>query len=225
MAWYQTGDNPILWHVHASNMCTIQIWSEEVVSLIINMRYRGNPVQLPRSNRKVVCLVTPGTLLPAVGSGAPVCSIEKNDRLSAFAKLIAIFNNDSSLPTFTTTVLTCAGHFFRIVPVSVFRVATKNTVFMTYPMHNWAPYWLFTIVYACVPHFNLWRGLKHPCSFQLRIALNLKSTRHYMGIDLVPYVKSHTSARHNCKIQEVFLADCWLFRCIVLNIGDWCIRW
>ena len=49
---------------------------------------------------------------------------------------------------------------------------------MTYPMHNWAPYWLFTMVYACVPHFNLWRGHKHPCSFQLRIALNLKSTRH-----------------------------------------------
>ena len=54
--------------------------------------------------------------------------------------------------------------------------------------------------YACVPHFNLWRGHKHPCSFQLRIALNLKSTRHYMGIDLVPYVKSHTSAQNNCKI-------------------------
>ena len=91
----------------------------------------------------------------------------------------------SSLPTFATTVLTCAGHL-RIVPVPVFRVETKNTVFMTYPMHNWAPYWLFTMVYACVPHFNLWRGHKHPCSFQLRIALNLKSTRHYMGIDLVP---------------------------------------
>ena len=113
--------------------------------------------------------------------------------------LIAIFNNDSSLPTFATTVLTCAGHL-RIVPVPVFRVETKNTVFMTYPMHNWAPYWLFTLVYACVPHFNMWRGHKHPCSFQLRIALNLKSTRHYMGIDLVPYVKSRTSAQHNCKI-------------------------
>ena len=69
-----------------------------------------------------------------------------------------------------------------------------------YPMHNWAPYWLFTMVYACVPHFNLWRGHKHPCSFQLRIALNLKSTSHYMGIDLVPYVKSRTGAQHSCKI-------------------------
>ena len=143
--------------------------------------------------------LNPGTPLPAVGSGAPVRSIEKNVRLSAFAILIAIFNNDSSLPTSTTTAPTCAGHL-RIVPVSVFRVETKNTVFMTYPMHNWAPYWLFTMVYACVPHFNLWRGHKHPCSFQLRIALNLKSTRHYMGIDLVPYVKSRTSAQHNCKI-------------------------
>ena len=123
----------------------------------------------------------------------------KNVRLSAFAILIAIFNNDSSLPTSATTVPTCAGHL-RIVPVSVFRVETTNTVFMTYPMHNWAPYWLFTMVYACVPHFNLWRGHKHPCSFQLRIALNLKSTRHYRGFDLVPYVKSRTSAQHNCKI-------------------------
>ena len=105
----------------------------------------------------------------------------KNDRLSAFAILIAIFNHDSSLPTFTTTVATWAGHL-RIVPVSVFRVETKNIVFMTYPMHNWVPYWLFTMVYACVPHFNLWGGHKHPCSFQLRIALNLKSTRHYMGL-------------------------------------------
>ena len=42
-----------------------------------------------------------------------------------------------------------------------------------------------TMVYACVPHFNLWRG-HNPCSFQLRMALNLKSTRRYMGIDLVP---------------------------------------
>ena len=148
----------------------------------------------------------------------------KNDRLSAFAISIAIFNNDSSLPTFATTVLTCVGHL-RIVPISVFRVETTNTVFMTYPMQNWAPYWLFTMVYACAPHFNLWRGHKHPCSFQLRIALNLKSTRHYMGIDLVSYVKSHTSAQHNCKIKEVFLTDCWLFRCIVLNIDDRCIRW
>ena len=123
----------------------------------------------------------------------------KNDRLSAFAILIAIFNHDSSLPTFATTVPTCAGHL-RVVPVSVFRVETKNIVFMTYPMHNRAPYWLFTMVYACVPHFNLWRGHKHPCSFQLRIALNLKSTRYYMGIDMVPYVKSRTSAQHNCKI-------------------------
>ena len=126
-------------------------------------------------------------------------SHRKNVRLSAFAILIAIFNNDSALPTSATTVPTCVGHL-RIVPVSVFRVETKNTVFLTYPMHNWAPYWLFTMVYACVPHFNLWRAHKHPCSFQLRIALNLKSTRHYMGIDLVPYVKSRTSAQHNCKI-------------------------
>ena len=74
---------------------------------------------------------------------------------------------------------------------------------MTYPMHNWAPYWLFTMVYACVPHFNLWRGYKHPCSFQLRIALNLKLTRHYMGIDLVPCVKSCTRAQHNCKIWGI----------------------
>ena len=123
----------------------------------------------------------------------------KNVRLSAFAIVIAIFNNDSSLPTSATTVPTCVGHL-RIVPVSVFRVETKNTFFMIYPMHNWAPYWLFTMVYACVPHFNLWRGHRHPCSFQLRIALNLKSTRHYMGIDLVPYAKSRTSAQHNCKI-------------------------
>ena len=115
------------------------------------------------------------------------------------AILIAIFNNDSSLPTFATTVPTCAGHF-GIVPVSVFRVETKNNVFRTYSMHNWVPYWLFTMVYACVPHFNLRRGHKHPCSFQLRIALNRKSTRHYMGIDLVLYVKSRTSAQHNCKI-------------------------
>ena len=114
----------------------------------------------------------------------------KNNRWSAFAILIANFNNDSSLPTFASTVPTCAGHF-RIVPVSVFRVETKNNVFMTYPMHTWVPYWLFTMVYACV---------SHPCPFQLRIAPNLKSTRNYMGIDLVPYVKSHTSAQHNCKI-------------------------
>ena len=123
----------------------------------------------------------------------------KNDRLSAFAIWIAIFNHDSSLPMFATTVPTCGGHL-RIVPVSVFHVETKNIVFVTYPMHNWVPYWLFTMVYSCVPHFNLWRGHKHPCSFQLPIALNLKSTRHYMGIDLVPYVKSRTSAQHNCKI-------------------------
>ena len=121
----------------------------------------------------------------------------KNDGLSAFAILIAIFNHDTSMPTFATTVPTCAGHL-RIVPVSVFRVETKHIVFMTFPMHNWAPYWLFRMVYPCVPHFNLWRGHKHPCSFQLRIALNLKSTRHYMGIDLD--VKSRTSAQHNCKI-------------------------
>ena len=124
---------------------------------------------------------------------------KKKNRLSAFAILIAIFNNDSSLPTFSTTVPTRVGHF-RIVPVLVFHVETKNTVLMTYPMHNWASYWLFTIVYACVPHFNLWRGHKHPCPFQLRIALNLKSTRHYTGIGLAPYVKFRTSAHHNCKI-------------------------
>ena len=111
--------------------------------------------------KKATPQLTPGTPLPAVGSGAPVRAIS-----------VTIFNNDSSLPTFATTVPTCAGHF-RIVPVSVFRVEAINTVFITYPMHNWAPYWLFTMVYACVPHFNLWRGLKHPCSFQLRIALNL----------------------------------------------------
>ena len=104
-------------------------------------------------------------------------------------------------------------------------VYTKNTAFLAYPMHNCAPCWLFTMVYAYVPHFNLWQGHKHPCSFQLRIALNLKSTRHYVGIDLVPHVKSRTSAQHNCKIKEVFLADCWLFRCIVLNVDDRCIRW
>ena len=61
---------------------------------------------------------------------------------------MAIFNNDRYLPTVATTVPTCVGHF-RIVPASVFRVQTKNTVFMIYPM----PYWLFTMVYACVPHF------------------------------------------------------------------------
>ena len=55
------------------------------------------------------------------------------------------------------------------------------------------------MVYACVPHFNLWWGHKHPCSFQLRIALNLKSTRHYVGIDLVPYVKSRTGAQQNIR--------------------------
>ena len=33
---------------------------------------------------------------------------------------------------------------------------------MTYPMHNCAPYWLFTVVYACIPNFNLWQGQKHP---------------------------------------------------------------
>ena len=27
---------------------------------------------------------------------------------------------------------------------------------MTYLMHNWVLYWLFTMVYACVPHFNQW---------------------------------------------------------------------
>ena len=140
--------------------------------------------------------ITPGTPLPAVGSGAPVRSIEKNDKYSAFAILIAILNNDSSLPTFATTAPTCVGHF-RIVPVPVFRVETQNTVF---PMHDWASYWLFTMVYVCVPHFILWRGHKHPCSFQLRIALNLKLTRHYVRIDLVPCVKSCTSTQHNCKI-------------------------
>ena len=129
--------------------------------------------------------ISSGTPLPAVGSGGSSSFHRKNDRLSAFAILIAIFNHDSSLPTFATTVPTCAGHL-RIVPASVFRVETTNIVFMTYPMHNWAPYWLFTMVYACVPHFNLWWSHKHPCSFQLRIALNLKSTKHYMGIDLVP---------------------------------------
>ena len=71
----------------------------------------------------------------------------------------------------------------------------------------------------------LWRGHKHPCSFQLRIALNLKSTRHYVRIDMAPYVKSRTSAQHNCKTWEVVLADCCLFRCISLNIDDWCMRW
>ena len=51
--------------------------------------------------------ITPGTPLPAVRS------IEKTtgSLLSAFAILITIFNNDSSLPTFATTVPTCAGHF------------------------------------------------------------------------------------------------------------------
>ena len=121
----------------------------------------------------------------------------KNDRQSAFAILIAIFNNDSSLPTFATTVLTCPGHF-RIVPVSVFRVETKNTVCIAY-----AQLGVILAMYNGLrmrTTFNLWRGHKHPCSFQLRIALNLKSTSHYMGVDLVPYVKSRTSAQHNCKI-------------------------
>ena len=82
-------------------------------------------------------------------------------------------------------------------------VIAKNTVFMIYPKHYWTPYWLFTMVYARVSHFNLRRGHKHLCSFQLCIALNLKSTRHYVGIDMAPYVKSHTSAQHNCKTWEV----------------------
>ena len=96
----------------------------------------------------------------------------------------------------------------------------QNTVFMIYPKHYWMPYWLFTMVYARIPHFNLWRGHKHPCSFQLRISLNLKSTRHYVRIDMAPYVKSRTCAQHNCKTWEVVLADCCLFRCISLNIDD-----
>ena len=54
--------------------------------------------------------------------------------LLAFAISIAIFNNDSSLPTFISTVPTRTGHC-RIVPVPVFREETTNTVFMTYPMH------------------------------------------------------------------------------------------
>ena len=70
---------------------------------------------------------------------------------------------------FATTVPICTDHF-RIVPVPVFRVETKNTVSMmhVYPVHNWAPYRLFTMIYARVPYFYLWRGQKHPSSFQLR---------------------------------------------------------
>ena len=82
---------------------------------------------------------------------------------------------------------------------------------MTYRMHNWEPYWLFTMVYACVPHFNLWQGHKHPCSFQLRtgIALNLKSTRHYMGIDLGPFSISYLEAQVTWNFAYKSL-DCFL---------------
>ena len=101
-------------------------------------------------------------------SGTPLLFHRKKWQVVCICHINRLFNNDSSLPTFATNVPTCAGHF-RIVPVLIFLVETKNTVFMTYPMHNWAPYWLFTMVYACIPHFNLWRGHKHLCSFQLRI--------------------------------------------------------
>ena len=50
----------------------------------------------------------------------------KNGKYSAFAILIAIFNNDSSLQILSITVPTCADHF-RIVTVP----ETKTTVFMT----------------------------------------------------------------------------------------------
>ena len=75
--------------------------------------------------------LTPRTPLPAVGSGAPIRSIEKNDKSSAFATLIAILKNDSSLPTFATTVPTCAGLF----SCTSIPCRDQNTVFMTYPMH------------------------------------------------------------------------------------------
>ena len=104
-------------------------------------------------------------------------------------------------------------------------------------MHSWAPYWLFTMVYACVPHFNLWRGHKHPCSFQLRIALNLKSTSHYMGIDLVPYVKSRTSAQHRtlqnirgifCRllIMSLYCAKYWwsVYKLIAISYQLYCFK-
>ena len=105
-------------------------------------------------------LVTPGTPLPAVGIGAPVRSIEKTTgslHLPYYSPFsIMTVPCQRSLPPYWPV--------WAIVPVPVFRVETKHTVFMTYPMHNWAPYWPFTMVYACVPHFNLWRGHKHPCS-------------------------------------------------------------
>ena len=131
-----------------------------------------------------------------VSSGAPVRSIEKNPC-------------SLHLPYWSTfSIMTIPCQSLLLPYLAVWAISAlflhrysvkrpKNCLW--YAMHNWAPYWLFTMSYACVQHFNLWRGHKHPCSFQLHIALNLKSARHYVGIDLVPYIKSHTSAQHNCK--------------------------
>ena len=101
---------------------------------------------------------------------------------------LKIIHTFSCILLYTAKILPMYGMTYQ-----QFLVETKNTVFMTYPMHNWAPYWLFKMVYACIPHFDLWWGHKQPCSFQLRIALNLRSTRHCVGIDLVSCVKSRTA--------------------------------
>ena len=47
-------------------------------------------------------------------------------------------------------------------------MANKNHATVIYPMHNSASLRLFTLIYACVPHFQIWKEHKHLCSFQLR---------------------------------------------------------
>ena len=100
---------------------------------------------------------------PAVGSGAPVRSIEKTT-----GSLHLPYQSPFSIMTVPANVCYhCSDLCGPLSHCSCTNIQCRdpNTVFMTYPMHNLVPYWLSTMVYACVPHFNLWRGHKHPCSF------------------------------------------------------------
>ena len=99
-----------------------------------------------------------GTPLPAVGSGAPVRSIEKTTSRTTF---IAIFNDASSLPTFATTEPTCVGYFL-IIPVPVFRVETKK--YCIYDI-SYAQLGAILAIYTGLPRHSasesVWRGHWH----------------------------------------------------------------
>ena len=87
--------------------------------------------------------LTPGTSMPAVSRGAPFHW--KSVKYSAFNMTTATLDNETSLHLFVTNAPTWKHHFYT---VSVFQVETENMPLLLYPMHNWVPYLVFTVIYA-----------------------------------------------------------------------------